>query len=600
MNEKKILDRVTIRFVGDSGDGIQLIGNQIADISVVYSNNDIYSFVEFPPEIRAPLGTISGISGFQLSISKEKIFSIEDKVDLLVVMNPAAFKNSISCLKNNGILILDLDTFNERNYLKANLIMDPLLDDSLKKYRTLKVPITTLTYNAVKSFVDSVSKTKKSRNMFVLGLISWIYDRNIDGLLLFLKKKFCESDIFFINKDALLAGYNYGDNLEIFHEQYYIPPYKENNINLRRISGNKAFSLGIVASSVIGNIEVFSAGYPITPSSDILQELINCKVKNIITLQLEDEIAAVSASIGASYGGNLSVTFTSGPGLDLMSEGVGLAIMSELPLVLIDIQRVGPSTGIPTKSEQTDLFASIFGRHGESPVIVLAPNSPKDCFWIIIEAFYLSVKYLLPVIILSDANLANSSELWNVPSSEDIYNTKYGDLSKFISLFNENRLSSYLKSDAIKPTIGGLERNRETGCVSYEPDNHFRMTKFRFNKLNSVVEDIDLVSVVGNFSGSLLVITWGSVFGVLKDIHKDLSFNGFDFSLISLRHLNPFPKNFLDIIRNYKKIMVVEENMGQLSYLLKSNFLLNVLEVTQVTGKPFFSDYLRNLILYNI
>lgn len=600
MNEKIILDKVTIRLVGDSGDGIQLIGNQISDISVVYSNNDIYSFVDFPPEIRAPLGTISGVSGFQLSISKEKIFSIEDKVDLLVVMNPAAFKNSISCLKNNGILILDLDTFNDRNYLKANLIEDPLIDESLKKYRVLKVPITTLTYNSVKNFVDSLSKAKKSRNMFVLGLICWIYNRDLFGLLTSLEKKFGNSNIFLINKNALFAGYNYGDNLEVFHEQYSIPPYDEDSVNLKRISGNKGFSLGIIAASLIGNSNVFSAGYPITPASDILQDLISYKFKNVLTLQLEDEIAAVSSAIGASYGGVLSVTFTSGPGLDLMSEGVGLAIMAELPLVLIDVQRVGPSTGIPTKSEQTDLFSAIFGRHGESQVIVLAPNSPKDCFWIVIEAFYLSVKYLLPVIILSDANLANSSELWKLPSNDTMLNTKYIDLSKYIKMFNENRVSSYFRSDAIKPTIGGLERNRETGCVSYEPDNHFRMTKFRFNKLKSVVDDIDLVKVIGELSGNLLVITWGSVFGILRDIHKDLSFNGFNFSLLCLRHLNPFPKNLINIIRNYKKIMVVEENMGQLSFILKSNYLLNILEVNQVTGRPFFLDYLKNIILYNI
>ncbi len=599
MSNKIILDSVTIRLAGDSGDGVQLLGNQISDVSVLYSNNDIYSFVEFPPEIRAPVGTISGISGFQLSISKRKIFAIEDFVDLLVVMNPAALKSNICYLKDNGILIFDSDTFNEKSFLKANLSFD-FLNKNNRNFKILEVPITNLTYNSVKDFLDSVAKAKKSRNMFVLGLICWIYDRDINGILNILKNKFGESVLFTINKNSLLAGYNYGDNLELLHKQFYIPSFVDKNLDFKRVSGNIALSLGIVATSIISKSKIFSAGYPITPASEILQNLTSYKIENVISLQLEDEISVISSAIGAAYGGSLSVVFTSGPGLDLMSEGLGLAIMSELPLVLIDIQRVGPSTGIPTKSEQTDLLSAVFGRHGESPLVVLAPDSPSDCFWIVLEAFYLSIKYLTPVIVLSDANLANSSELWEIPAVNNSFFDKYSNIEKFLLLFNESRFYTYLKVDSAKPKIGGLERNKETGCVSYEPDNHFRMVKFRANKISSVVDDITKLNVVGALSGNLLVVTWGSVCGVIKSIHRDFELDGFRFSLLCLRYLNPLPKVFINLVSNYKKIIVIEENMGQLSFLLKSKYFLNVLEINQVTGKPFAINSLKKVILYNI
>lgn len=602
--DRLYLDKVVIRFAGDSGDGIQLIGNQFSDASVIKSGNDVYTFVEYPSEIRAPAGSISGVSGFQVTISSKKIFSFDNKIDSLIVFNPAALKISLNMLNATGILIVDSDAFNDKNLKKAGYNSNPLLDDSLLNFKLISVPITTLTYSCVKDFISTVSKAKKCKNFFALGIVCWIYDRNIDGVITWLKKKFGNSDIYISNEKALRAGYNYCSNIEIFHNQFFIPPlnlYKETD-KLVKISGNKAFAIGAVSSSFLFKLPLYSANYPITPASDIFHELSNYTNSSIRIFQLEDEIAAICSVIGAAYGGALSLTCTSGPGLDLMQEGIGLAIMSDLPLVLIDVQRCGPSTGIPTKSEQTDLLAAFFGRHGESSVIILAPNTPSDCFWTIIEAFYLSIISLSPVIILSDANLANSSELWKVPTFFEIKEKMAFkidiSLDRNVSFLNDNSIYSSLKwnipgKDNIS-CIGGLEKDPLTGNVSHDPNIHSLMVDKRLKKIINLINYIPDISVIGASSGNVLIITWGSVFGIIRSLYDEMNES---FSLICLRHLNPFPKNLNCVIKSFKKIIVTEENNSQLSFILRSNYNIDIISINQVTGKPFDRVFLKNKIL---
>ncbi len=603
--KKVFTDNVVIKFIGDSGDGIQLIGNKLSDLSVVMSGNDIYTFIDIPSEIRAPIGSLSGISGFQLSISNKKLYSVGEKVDLLVVFNPAALKVGMSSLKKNGILILDLDTFNDRNLKRAGYISNPVTDSSLNIFNLIKIPITKITYDCVNEIIPNVAKARRCKNFFVLGLVCWLYDRDINGIITWLKSKFKSSDIFFANKKVLKAGFDYGNNLELLQTQINASQKILCNINkFKKISGNKAFTLGAVAISMLTKLPLFSAMYPITPASDILHELSLYACKNIKVLQLEDEISAINAVIGASYGGVLSFTCTSGPGLNLMQEALGLAVITELPILLLNIQRCGPSTGIPTKSEQTDLLSSIFGRHGESSVIVLAANSPSDCFWTIIEGFILSIFSLSPVIILSDANLANSSELWEIPSLDVI--NKYFNLN--ITAI-KNKLYDYDKKkkkwfipgkSGYQNCVGGLERDIKTGNVSQNSINHFNMVKSRYKKNLDVREKYQVLNIIGKKQNDFLIITWGSSYGVVRNVYDNLVENNYKISLLCLRYLNPFPKNLEKIIVSFKKILVIEENLGQLSFILRSKYLINIININQVTGKPFEFNILKFKIIDNI
>lgn len=603
--DKLVLDKVVIRFAGDSGDGIQLIGNQFSDSSVIKSGNDVYTFVEYPSEIRAPAGSISGVSGFQVTISSKKIFSFDNEIDSLIVFNPAAFKVSLNMLKFGGILIVDSDSFNDKNLKKAGFNSNPLTGELLSNFKLISIPITTLTYACVKDIISVVSKAKKCKNFFALGVICWIYDRNLDGIVKWLKKKFGDSELFLANEKALFAGYNYCSTIEIFNNQFFIPALKLYNKDdkLTKISGNKAFAIGAIASSFLFNLPLYSANYPITPASDIFHELSNYVNESIRVFQLEDEISAICSVIGASYGGSLSFTCTSGPGLDLMQEGLGLAIMSNLPLVLIDVQRCGPSTGIPTKSEQTDLLASIFGRHGESGVIVLAPISPSDCFWTIIEAFCLAIISLSPVIILSDANLANSSELWKVPNTLDIKKRFLFNFDSFI-----DRDFSFFDFDNFYKTFtwnvpgkngdvfctGGLERDIVSGNVSHDPTNHSIMVDQRYKKIFNLINYIGEISIIGKSEGNILIITWGSVFGIVRSLYDEMERV---FSLIGLRYLNPLPRNLKDLMKSFNKVVIIEENSGQLSFILRANYVIQTININQVTGKPFDRIFLKNKIL---
>lgn len=602
MNKIRI-EKVVMRFSGDSGDGIQVIGNQISNSSVIESGNDIYTFVDFPAEIRAPAGSLSGVSGFQVSISSKKLYSIEDKVDLLVVLNPAALKNNIKLLKENGFLIIDIDTFNDKNLKRALYDKNPINDGSLDKFKVIKIPITKLAYECVKDILSVTSQARRCKNFFVLGVVCWLYDRSLNTIISWLENKFGSSSLYLANKKALKSGFNYGESVELLQTQLIIPTsglYQGERII--KLSGNKAFSSGAMVSSLLLDIPLFSANYPITPASDIFHDLSLYVSDDIRVCQLEDEIASINAVIGASFGGLLSFTSTSGPGLDLMQEGLGLAIMSELPMVLLNIQRSGPSTGIPTKSEQTDLLASIFGRHGEANLIVLAPNSPADCFWIIIEGFILSIIALVPVIILSDANLANSSELWEIPEISYIKN-KFCEILKLKNtkiLLDDNTES---KSKWIIPgdfrykrCIGGLERN-SAGSVSQDSNNHFNNVIFRDNKVKNVANYFSRLEVLGSERGKILIITWGSVFGLVRSIFNELVDDGVNISLICLRYLNPLPNDLENLMGSFSRILVIEENLSQLGFILRSKFLLDVSCINQVTGKPFEFDKLKSDIL---
>ncbi|HFL8824409.1 MAG TPA: 2-oxoacid:acceptor oxidoreductase subunit alpha [Candidatus Azoamicus sp. OHIO1] len=602
------VNELSIRFVGDSGDGIQLIGSQFS-VSSIESGNDIYTFVEFPAEIKAPAGSLSGVSVFQVCISSEKIYAISDKVDILVAMNPAALSRGLLYLKVGGFLVIDNDTFKLAGLKLAGYSSDPLLDGTVSSYRVVSVPITSLTFNCVEKKLFSISKAKKCRNFFALGIVYWLCSKSYETTLLWLDSKFKKhADLLESNKSALIAGYNYGDNLELSHIQYNVLPFLTQSrieANFKKISGNDAIAFGALAASIATGISLFSANYPITPASDIFHKLVKYNSYNFKIIQVEDEISAIMSIIGASYGGALSFTCTSGPGLDLMQEGLGLAVMAELPIILIDVQRSGPSTGMPTKSEQTDLLAAVFGRHGECPVIVLAPNSPINCFWSILEGFYLSCKYATPLIILSDANIANSTELWELPSEDVIRDFIFKNGYTF-----KNRLIDFEESSSrtwINPVngnlqycIGGLEKDRNTGEISYDPINHFNMVKFRNKKFLDSAIDFDKTDVIGNSGGNCLIVTWGSVFGLVKSVHKKLIMLGHDLSMVCLRYLNPFPNDLSFIISSFKKILVIEENVSQLSFLLKSKYLINVIEIFQVTGRPFSFNELEIEILKNV
>lgn len=605
MNKIEI-EKVIMRLVGDSGDGIQLIGSQISETSVIISKNDIYTFVEFPPEIRAPAGSISGISGFQLAISSKKIYAIDDHVDLLVAFNPAALKTSISSLKKNGLLILDTDSFNDKNLKRAGYDSNPLTDESLNKYKIIKIPITKLTYECVKKNIPSVSNAKRCKNFFALGVICWIYDRDIEIIKNWIKKKFKDTDISEGNKNALITGLNYGSTIELLHSQFCIPSIKkyEKEQNLIKISGNKAFSLGALASSIIFNLPVFSANYPITPASDILHELSLYINENFKICQLEDEIAAINAVVGASYGGSLSFTCTSGPGLDLMQEGIGLAVMSNLPLLVLNIQRSGPSTGIPTRSEQTDLLASIFGRHGECSVIVLAPNSPSDCFFTIIESFYLSIIALTPVIILSDGNLANSSELWETPSLDEINKKTQINIDNikpgYMRNTDEKIKNDYWVIPGIKDKeccIGGLEKDQLTGNVSYDTQNHFNMIKKRHANILNISNFFKKIDIIGKKEGKNLIITWGSVYGIVRSVYDEMVHIKKDVSLTYIRYLNPLPNDLEELLKSFEKIIIIEENLSQLAFLIRSKYLIKTISINQVSGKPFIFEELKSKLI---
>jgi 2-oxoglutarate ferredoxin oxidoreductase subunit alpha len=588
---------VTIRFAGDSGDGMQLTGTQFTNTSAVVGN-DISTLPDFPAEIRAPAGSLPGVSGFQLNFSSHDIRTPGDQPNVLVAMNPAALKVNLPDLEDGGILIINTDAFNENNLKKAGYTVNPLDDGSLQHYRVFKVPITTVNRAALRDEVKLPNKEiDRCKNFWALGLMYWLYDRPIEPTEQWIGDKFKKNaEVAKANSTALKAGFAYAEAAEIFTTHYRVKRAAIAPGKYRKITGNEATALGFVAASVLAERPLFYASYPITPASDILHELSLRKNFGVKTFQAEDEIAAVCAAIGASFAGNLGLTGTSGPGLALKSEAIGLAVMTELPLVIIDVQRGGPSTGLPTKTEQADLLQAMFGRNGECPVAIVAPATPSDCFQMAIEAFRIATRHMIPVIYLSDGYLGNGAEPWRLPAIDEMPSFKVrlreGNGS---SAFNpyERDPDTLARPWAVPGTpdlehrIGGLEKQDITGNVSYDPENHMHMVLTRAEKVAAIAEDIPEIEIFGEPRGRVLVVGWGSTYGAITSAVEEVQKRGESVSSIHLRHLNPFPKNLGEIMERFDRVLVPELNMGQLAMLLRARFLVPAISFPKVKGKPF-------------
>jgi 2-oxoglutarate/2-oxoacid ferredoxin oxidoreductase subunit alpha len=588
------LERVTIRFAGDSGDGMQLAGTQFTKTSAVVGN-DISTFPDIPAEIRAPQGSLPGVSGFQVSFSSNEIYTPGDAPDVLVAMNPAALKTNIGDLPRGGILVVNEDEFNETNLRKAAYTSNPLEDGSLQAYRVYKVPISTLNSRALRDSGLTPVQIDRCKNMFALGLMFWLYSRPLDTTTKWIDAKFGKNAaVAEANKTTLKAGYHFGETTEMFATHYHVPKAKLEPGLYRNITGNEATALGFITASKLAGRPLFYGSYPITPASDILHELSRLKNFGVRTFQAEDEIAAVGAAIGASFGGALGLTGTSGPGLALKSESIGLAVMVELPLVVIDVQRAGPSTGMPTKTEQADLLQALFGRNGESPVAVVAPATASDCFAMAIEAWRIALKYRTPVLYLSDGYLGMGSEPWLVPDIGDLpkidvdFATDPGSFKPYDR--DEETLArpwAIPGTPGLEHRIGGLEKAHMTGNVSYDPANHDKMVHLRAEKIERIARDIPDIEVNGDDSGGLLVLGWGSTYGVITSAVNRARAQGKKVSAAHLRYLNPFPRNLGDVLSRYDRVLMPEVNLGQLRMLVRSKYLVDVEGLNKVSGRPF-------------
>lgn len=588
------LDKVTVKFAGDSGDGIQVMGEQFGNIAAVVGN-DFATLPDFPAEIRAPQGTTFGVSSYQIQFASYDIHTPGDKPDVLVAFNPAALKVNMSYIKPGGIIVVNEDEFTEQNLKKAGFDSNPLEDDSLSSFRVHKVPVTKLTLEALKD--DPIGHRDKLRckNFLALGVISWLFSRQIDPVINFLKKRFAtKPEIMESNIKALRAGYNICDTMEIFPIHYQIPPAKLEPGKYRNINGSLATAYGLIVASDITHLPLIYSGYPITPASDILQLLSALKHYGVVSIQTEDEIAAISMAIGACYTGALGVTGTSGPGLALKIEALNMAVMTELPLVVFDCQRSGISTGMPTKTEQGDLLFALFGRPSDSHLIVLAPTSPSDCFFISIEAVKLATKYMTPVVVLSEQFLLNSSEPWKLPEIDEMSPIQVEfrtDPKGFYPYIRDEKTLARpwvkLGTPGLEHRIGGLEKGNIYGNVSYDPENHDLMTKTRAQKIQKVLQDIPDVEVIGHPEAEMIVVGWGSTYGHIKAAVELARQEGMKIAMTQLRHLNPLPKNLGEVLRRYKKVLVPELNLGQLNFVLRAKYLVDSKGFNRITGRPF-------------
>ncbi|MBF0350256.1 MAG: 2-oxoacid:acceptor oxidoreductase subunit alpha [SAR324 cluster bacterium] len=604
-NVKRIeLDTVNIRFAGDSGDGMQLTGSQFTHTSALVGN-DINTFPDYPAEIRAPAGTLPGVSGYQLSFSNRDIRTPGDKVNVLVAMNPAALKVNLADLEPGGILIVNSDSFSTNDLRKAAYDTSPLETGELKGYRVIQIPITTLTIKAVESTGISRKNAGRCKNLFALGVSFWLFDRPLEHTMEWLQEKFGKKpDILSANEAALNAGYNYALTAEIFNDHYKVQPAVLPPGHYRQITGNEALALGAVAASVQAKLPMVYSSYPITPASDVLHELSHYKNFGIKTFQAEDEIAAMCSTIGVAFGGSLALTGTSGPGMDLKNEAMGLAVMTELPMVIINVQRGGPSTGLPTKTEQADLLAAMYGRHGECPMPILAPATPGECFNIMLEAFRIALKYMTPVIVLSDGYIANGAEPWLLPDVDQLPEIKSSfatDPEKFTPYTRDpetlGRLWAIPGTPGLEHRLGGIEKDSKSGNVSYDPMNHQKMMETRDAKIRGIAKDIPDVEVLGSKSGKLLVLSWGSTYGAVASAVEDLLKQGQSVAMVHLRHMFPFPANLGEVLKNYETVLVPELNLGQLSRLIRSDYLIDTVSYNKVQGKPFLISEIRNKIL---
>tara|TARA_A100001011_G_C14302497_1_gene841494 strand:+ start:60 stop:1910 length:1851 start_codon:yes stop_codon:yes gene_type:complete len=599
-------DVVTIRFSGDSGDGMQLTGNQFSNTSAIFGN-DLSTLPDFPAEIRAPQGTLYGVSSFQMQFGDREIYTPGDDLDALVAMNPAGLKVHLEELKENGILIINTDNFTPKNLKLAKWETNPVENKQLlEKYRSIPVGMTTLVKTALEDFDLTPKEKMRSSNMFALGLVYWLYERKLEPTINFLNKKFKKKPVIAeSNIKALKAGYYYGETIEVIKTSYRVKKAKFKKGKYRNIMGNHALSLGLVAASHKSDLELFFGGYPITPASDILKYLANYKNFGIKTFQAEDEISAMTSILGSAFTGNLAVTASSGPGIALKGEAIGLAIITELPLIIINIQRGGPSTGLPTKTEQSDLFQAMYGRNGECPCVVIAASSPSDCFETAFEAARIAIEHMMPVILLSDGYIANGSEPWKIPSvnklpkiKNNLVNSK--DKEDFMPYKrNEKTLArpwALPGTEGFEHRIGGLEKEDLSGNVSYDPDNHHEMTLQRQKKVDIVADSIPDLEVFGDNSGDLLVLSWGGVYGSVKSAVKKSQDHGSSVSHVHIRHINPFPKNLGDILKKFKKVLIPELNMGQLLTIIRAKYLVDAIGFNQVAGKPFSSNTVFNTI----
>ncbi|MEV4375439.1 2-oxoacid:acceptor oxidoreductase subunit alpha [Streptosporangium sp. NPDC049644] len=603
------LERVIIRFAGDSGDGMQLTGDRFTAGTAEFGN-DLSTLPNFPAEIRAPAGTLPGVSSFQLHFADHDILTPGDAPNVLVAMNPAALKANLSDLPRGADIIANTDEFTKRNLQKVGYAVSPLEDDSLAAWRVHSVPLTSLTVKALEGFSLSKKDAERSKNMFALGLLSWLYHRPTEATIQFLETKFAKKpDIAKANIAAFQAGWNYGETTESFSVSYEVKPAKLAPGVYRNISGNQALAYGLIAASVQSKLPLFLGSYPITPASDILHELSKHKRFGIRTFQAEDEIAGVGAALGASFGGALGITTTSGPGVALKAETVGLAVTTELPLIVVDVQRAGPSTGMPTKTEQTDLLMAMYGRNGESPLPIIAPSTPSDCFDAAVEAARIAVKYRTPVMLLSDGYLANGSEPWKVPDAADL-----PDIStEFASGPNAEDGTTFLpfKRDpetlarpwaipgtaGLEHRIGGIEKAEGTGNISYDPDNHDRMVRIRQAKIDGIAHDIPALEVDDpDGDARVLVLGWGSTYGPIAAAVRRIRKAGGKVAQAHLRHVNPLPANTGEVLRGYDKVLLPEINLGQLALLLRARFLVDIISYNRVRGLPFKAEELAGVI----
>jgi 2-oxoglutarate/2-oxoacid ferredoxin oxidoreductase subunit alpha len=601
--KKETVDRAVIRFCGDSGDGMQITGSQFTNTAALFGN-DLATFPDFPAEIRAPAGTLPGVSGFQVHFSSNDVYTPGDSVDVLIAMNPAALKMNIADLKPNGILIVNLDNFEENDLRKAQVKVSPLEDHSLDAYRLFSVELTKLTRAALKELGLDTKSMDRCKNFFALGMCYWLYNRSMDLTLRWLTDKFQKKpELVAANTLAMKAGYSFCEATEAFQISYEIPPAKLEPGTYRNISGNAALALGFVAASQQAGVKLFLGSYPITPASDILHELSMYKDFGVTTFQAEDEIAAITSAIGASYAGALAITTTSGPGMALKTEALGLAVAVELPLVVCDIQRGGPSTGLPTKTEQADLLQALYGRNSEAPVPVLAPSTPGDCFWIALEASRIAIKYMVPVIILSDGYLANGAEPWKIPSVEDLpkIEAKYETNPVGFQPYKRNpdtlaRPWAIPGTPGLEHRIGGIEKQDVTGNINYEPLNHEHMVRTRAEKVAGIAQDIPEIVPEGDASGDLLIVAWGSTNGPITAAMNSQREKGRKIGHVHLRHLNPFPRNLGEVMNRYKKILVPEMNMGQLVMVLRAKYLVDAQSYGKIQGKPFKQSEIEDKI----
>ena len=597
------LEQAVIRFCGDSGDGMQITGSQFTNTVALYGN-DLATLPDFPAEIRAPAGTLPGVSGFQVHFSSHDVYTPGDAVDALIAMNPAALKMNLPDLKPNGILIVNVDDFGETDLRKAHMTVSPLDDHSLDGFRLFPVELTKLTRAALKDLGLDAKSVDRCKNFFALGMCYWLYNGSMDNTLRWIEDKFkAKPALVAANRTAMQAGYSYCEATEAFQISYEIPPAKLAPGIYRNISGNTALAMGFVAASQKSGLPLFLGSYPITPASDILHELSAYKNFGVITFQAEDEIAAITSAIGAAYAGALGLTTTSGPGMALKTEALGLAVAVELPLVICDIQRGGPSTGLPTKTEQADLLQALFGRNSEAPIPVLAPATPGDCFWIALEASRIAVKYMVPVIILSDGYLANGAEPWHIPSVADLpeipvrFETNPVDFRPYrrdpVTLARPWAIPG---TPGLEHRIGGLEKQDVTGNVNYEPLNHERMVRLRAEKVAAIVQDVPDVVPAGDASGDLLIVGWGSTHGPITAALKAQREKGRRIGHVHLRHLNPLPKNLGEVLGRYDRVLVPEMNMGQLVMLLRAKYLVDAQGYSKIQGKPFKQSELERKI----